>query len=54
MDQNAMDYEKPIVKIYEFDENEMILTSSSVVQEVEDYAADALNALFGGINTTKE
>ena len=37
------------VTLYRFDDNELILTASG-----EDYAANALNAFFGGTNTTFE
>lgn len=49
MDEKRKVYEPPTVKIYQFDDNDLILTASG-----EDYAANALNALFGGINTTYE
>lgn len=49
MDENRKDYEPPKVTLYRFDDNELILTASG-----EDYAANALNAYFGGTNTTFE
>lgn len=49
MDENRKDYEPPKVTLYRFDDNELILTASG-----EDYAANALNAFFGGTNTTFE
>ena len=49
-------YEPPKATIYRFDENDRILTASSgePVTPTPDYAANALNALFGGTNTTIE
>lgn len=49
MEEKGKEYEPPAVRIYRFDDNDLILTASG-----EDYAANALNALFGGINTTIE
>ena len=60
MTKNGMAYEAPKAKVYRFDENDEILTSSSSLnpptpQEPEpNYAANALNQLFGGTNTTIE
>ena len=45
-------YEPPKATIYRFDENDRILTASG--GDTPDYAANALNALFGGTNTTIE
>lgn len=50
MDGKGKEYEPPEVKIYRFDDNDLILTASGEP----DYAANALNALFGGTNTTIE
>ena len=49
-------YEPPKATIYRFDENDRILTASSgePVPPNPNYAANALNALFGGTNTTIE
>ena len=49
-------YEPPKATIYRFDENDRILTASSGESEqpTPNYAANALNALFGGTNTTIE
>lgn len=47
-------YEPPKATIYRFDENDRILTTSGGVTPTPDYAANALNALFGGTNTTIE
>ena len=41
--------EPPKATIYRFDENDRILTASGA-----NYAANALNQLFGGTNTTIE
>ena len=56
MSQNKKAYEPPKAKIYWFDENEQILTESGKpdVQPTPNYAANALNQLFGGTNTTME
>ena len=57
-------YEPPKMKIYQFDENDQILTASSgsgggssttdPTNLTADYAARALNNLMGGTNTTIE
>lgn len=49
-------YEPPKMKIYQFDDNDLVLTDSgtSTPAVKADYAADALNQLFGGTNTTIE
>lgn len=47
-------YEPPKATIYRFDENDRILTASGGESRTPDYAANALNALFGGTNTTIE
>ncbi len=51
-------YEPPRLKIYQFDDNDQILTASggggTTTDPVPDYAARALNELMGGINTTIE
>ena len=51
-------YEPPRLKIYQFDDNDQILTASGGVTPSPDptaeYAAKALNQLFGGTNTTIE
>ena len=55
MDQNRKTYEPPKVKGYQFDNNDLILTASGGTTVLEaDYAANALNELFGGTNTTIE
>lgn len=62
MNKNGKVYEPPKAKIYRFDDNDQILTDSSNTPDggggtttpVPDYAARALNELFGGTNTTIE
>ena len=60
MTKNSMAYEAPKAKVYRFDENDRILTSSSTVNPpdpqnpVANYAANALNEFMGGTNTTIE
>ena len=58
MNQKEMAYEPPKAKIYRFDENDRILTDSNGTGGGEtltaDYAANALNQLLGGTNTTIE
>ena len=50
-------YEPPKATIYRFDENDRILTASGESEPptpTPNYAANALNQLFGGTNTTLE
>ena len=56
MKQNGGAYEPPKMKIYQFDDNDLILTVSGETTEPKtpDYAANALNELMGGTNTTME
>lgn len=57
MNRNGKEYEPPKLRIYRFDDNDLLLTASGEVQEpthTRDYAANALNELFGGTNTTIE
>ena len=56
MMKNSMAYEAPKAKVYRFDENDQILTASGDVtlEPTPNYAANALNQLFGGTNTTIE
>ena len=60
MTKNSMAYEAPKAKVYRFDENDQILTSSSSPNPPTssdpsaNYAANALNQLLGGTNTTIE
>lgn len=42
------------MQIYRFDNNDLILTESGEPWPTPDYAAAALNDLFGGKNTTFE
>ena len=56
MNKNERAYEPPKAKIYRFDDNEQILTSSGETNipttPTPEYAANALNEWMGGINTT--
>lgn len=56
MTKNGMAYEAPKAKVYRFDENDQVLTASGDVSPTPtpNYAANALNQLFGGTNTTIE
>ena len=55
MYQNRKAYEAPTGKVYQFDENDLILTASgNPISAIANYAANALNDLFGGTNTTIE
>lgn len=55
MDQNRKAYEAPTVKVYQFDENDLILTASgNPISVIADYAVNALNDFFSGTNTTIE
>lgn len=56
MDKNGRIYEPPKAKIYRFDDNDQILTASGGggTDPTAEYAANALNALMGGTNTTIE
>ena len=63
MKRNEREYEPPRMKIYQFDDNDQILTASGDIHEpgstpdptpTPDYAANALNELMGGTNTTIE
>lgn len=60
MNKKEKGYEPPKMKAYCFDENEKILTSSTGITDppdpepTPDYAANALNQLMGGTNTTIE
>lgn len=49
-------YEPPKMKIYQFDDNDLLLTDSGTTTPPvkADYAADALNQLFNGTTTTIE
>lgn len=56
MEPNKRPYEAPQVKVYRFDDNDLILTTSGEPNPVQtaNYAANALNELMGGTNTTIE
>ena len=61
MDKKGRIYEPPRAKIYRFDDNDRILTDSNgpggggpATEPTAEYAANALNQLFGGTNTTIE
>ena len=61
MDKNRRAYEPPRMKIYQFDDNDQILTESGGIHVPDptptptpDYAANALNEFMGGTNTTIE
>ena len=57
MNQNVRSYEPPKMKIYQFDDNDLILTTSGGINQPEptpNYAANALNELMNGTNTTIE
>ena len=65
MNKSGKAYEPPMAKVYRFDDNEHILTASGgtgggggttqdPARPNANYAANALNELFGGTNTTIE
>lgn len=65
MNKDGKEYEPPKMKIYQFDDNDQILTASGgnvnppspsdpTPTPTPDYAARALNDLMGGTNTTIE
>lgn len=54
MNRNGKDYEPLKMQVYRFDDNDLLLTASGGTDPVPDYAANALNELFGGTNTTIE
>ena len=58
MDKDKKTYDPPKAKIYQFDNNDRILTDSGnstpSPEPTPNYAANALNQLFGGTNTTIE
>ena len=61
MNKSGKAYEPPMAKVYRFDDNEHILTASGgtgggggTTPAKANYAANALNELFGGTNTTIE
>lgn len=54
MKREQLAYEPPKTRIYRFDDNDRILTESGIVKPIAEYAANALNELFEGTNTTIE
>ena len=54
MEKKVKTYAPPKGKIYQFDNNDSILTESGVTNPVSDYAANALNEFMTGTNTTIE
>lgn len=57
MEEKEKKYEPPMMQVFRFDDTEKILTDSgnpSTPPSTPDYAANALNQLMGGINTTIE
>lgn len=56
MEEKEKKYEPPMMQVFRFDDTEKILTDSGIVADpsTPDYAANALNQLFGGTNTTIE
>lgn len=61
MEKKEKKYEPPMMQIFRFDDTEKILTESSgsggitpTPDPTAEYAANALNQLFGGTNTTIE
>lgn len=54
MDKNRRAYEPPRMKIYQFDDNDQILTASGSIDPNPNYAANALNEFMKGTNTTIE
>lgn len=52
MNGNGKVYEPPKMQVYRFDANDLILTASG--ESAPNYAANALNQLMGGTNTTIE
>ena len=61
MSKNGKVYEPPKMKVYQFDNNDQILTESGGVDYPDpsdpsdpEYAANALNEFMGGTNTTIE
>ena len=54
MNKNERAYEPPKAKSYRCDDNDQIWTESGAPAPTAEYAANALNQLFGGTNTTIE
>lgn len=54
MNRNGQEYEPPKMRVYRFDDNDLLLTASGETQRTPDYAANTLNELLVGTNTTIE
>lgn len=58
MKKDIKKYEPPSMKVYRFTDQDKVLTESGTASspptQNPDYAANALNQLFGGTNTTIE
>ena len=56
MEEKEKKYEPPMMQVFRFDDTEKILTASGIAADpsTPNYAANALNQLFGGTNTTIE
>ena len=55
MEEKEKKYEPPMMQVFRFDDTEKILTASGGGNTpTPDFAANALNQLFGGKNTTIE
>ena len=55
MEEKEKKYEPPMMQVFRFDDTEKILTASGGTNTpTPDFAANALNQLFGGTNTTIE
>lgn len=57
MEEKEKKYEPPMMQVFRFDDTEKILTASGDVipsEPTPNFAANALNELFGGTNTTIE
>lgn len=57
MEEKEKKYEPPMMQVFRFDDTEKILTASGGTNPpaaVGEYAANALNQLMGGTNTTIE
>ena len=58
MEEKEKKYEPPMMQVFRFDDTEKILTESGEISAptnpTPNYAANALNQLMGGTNTTFE
>ena len=54
MNRNGQEYEPPKMRVYRFDDNDLLLTASGELSLTPNYAANALNELLVGTNTTIE